>query len=338
MPELKNTPLRVSIAGLGNVGLLHAQACLADPQITLQAVYDPLPERLAPFPQTLHSSSFSALLDRNRCDAIILATPPNGHAEQALAALEHGLDVLVEKPVTTRPDDAYALEAMVRSTGRVLQVGHLTRHDCEIEAVRQQVLQGRLGRPHSVLAQCSGIWKVATGGWRSSRTVSGGGVVMDLGIHAIDAVLYALGDPRWRSVYAVSDGQTIDSYAAAIVCLEGNSLFSIVITNEMPIESNPTSARLTLHWPGHLIRTRPLEAFGPLFATEMPRAIHGAPPTDQAELFRHQLSHFRAAIAGLHPPKPGIETARVSVEIVDAIYRSAAMGVPVACMSREAAP
>jgi predicted dehydrogenase len=134
-------------------------------------------------------------------DGLVIATPSALHAEQAIAALEHGLAVFCQKPLArTKAETARVIEA-ARANDRLLAVDLSYRFTSGIREVRKVVRSGELGRIFAVDL----IFHNAYGpdkAWFYDPKLSGGGCVMDLGIHLVDLALWILGYPEVEDVQA----------------------------------------------------------------------------------------------------------------------------------------
>lgn len=140
--------IRIAVAGAGLIGRAHIAAARAGPSTALAAVVDPAPaavalaaEAGAPLYRTL-----AELIERDRPDAIVLATPNPLHVEQALMCIEAGLPVLLEKPIAPTVAEARTLVAAVERAGAKLLIGHHRAHSPIMAAAREVVASGRLGR------------------------------------------------------------------------------------------------------------------------------------------------------------------------------------------------
>ena len=135
------------------------------------------------------------------------AAPNALHAPQALAALAAGKHVLVEKPMATSIADADAMIAAARAHGRVLLVGHMWRYRPEVIALREDIRAGRFGAIERTRSHGCHV-NFAPAGWFLEPALSGGGALIDLGIHAIDTTRFVLDEPlpaRVRASIVESD-------------------------------------------------------------------------------------------------------------------------------------
>ncbi len=182
MPKLK-----IALAGAGLIGRTHAELLARSEQAELSAVVDPLPAaaELAWQWGVPYFESLDALLARSRPDGIILATPNHLHVSQALACIEAGLGVLVEKPLaSTLAEGEQLLRAVAAGQARVL-VGHHRAHSPIMEQARQVAQSGRLGRLVAVMGSAT-FYKpdhyFAEGPWRCQP---GGGPILINMIHEV---------------------------------------------------------------------------------------------------------------------------------------------------------
>jgi predicted dehydrogenase len=187
--------LHGALIGYGFIGAQgHVPAYLQRSDVELVAVADISPERRAlvakQLPHARVYASVDALLDaeRDRLDFIDVATPPCDHAPIAHRALDLGLHVLCEKPLTTKLSDAAALLEHAQRARRVIFPCHNYKHAPVVSAIRDIVQSGRIGRVRSVTlgtfrnTHAKGVTEWNTH-WRRQVRYSGGGIAMDHGSH-----------------------------------------------------------------------------------------------------------------------------------------------------------
>ncbi len=104
-------------------------------------------------PDARLSASFTEVLARGEARAAIIATPPSTHAALAHSALEAGLDVMVEKPMALRLEEARLLEETARARGRVLMVGHILEYHPAVVELRRRIDQGELGEVRLIVSE-----------------------------------------------------------------------------------------------------------------------------------------------------------------------------------------
>lgn len=139
----------IALIGHGAWGEKIARTLSRLERARLSAVCDvsePARERArALSPNARLTASFAEILERGEARAAIIATPPSSHAELAHSALEAGLDVMVEKPMALRLEEARSLEDAARAGGRVLMVGHILEYHPAVVELRRRIERGELG-------------------------------------------------------------------------------------------------------------------------------------------------------------------------------------------------
>jgi predicted dehydrogenase len=163
--------------------------------VAIVAVADPCEARRRTaaecLPEARLYTDAATLIEREAAnlDFIDIATPPAFHAPIAAAALEHGLHVLCEKPLTTTADEARRLLDKAASNQRVLFPCHNYKHAPVIKAIRSVLDTGRIGKVTAITlstfrnTHAKGVaeWRP---NWRRDRSLSGGGIAMDHGSHS----------------------------------------------------------------------------------------------------------------------------------------------------------
>jgi len=193
---------RVGFLGTGWIGRYRMEAALATGAIEAVAVCDPSPEcaeeaaKLAPDAKLL--PSFEALLDEP-LDGLVIATPSALHAAQSIAALERGIAVFCQKPLGRDAAEAQAVVAAAKQADRLLSVDFSYRYTAAAQAIAERVRGGELGQ----LFAADLVFHNAYGPdkpWFYDRAQSGGGCVMDLGVHLVDLLLWLLDFPEVTNV------------------------------------------------------------------------------------------------------------------------------------------
>lgn len=211
-------PVNLGLIGAGTVASLHAEGA-AQAGVRIAAVCDVDRGRagtLAARHDAASTTSVDALLERADVDAVIVALPNALHKPVAIAAMRAGKHVLLEKPMGLNAAECDDIVDAVRETGLVLQMGYVCRCAPAAEGALALVREGALGRVYAARASLlrrRGI--PGLGRWFTTRAESGGGVLMDLGVHLVDLVLHLTGFPRPARASAVCTGtfgHPIDQY------------------------------------------------------------------------------------------------------------------------------
>lgn len=148
--------VRIGVIGAGDFGELHLKILAAHPEAEIAWICVRTPSRTREMAQKYGgkpTGSYEDILKDDTVDAISILTPEQVHYEQVMAALEHGKDVLVEKPVTTDPEEAEKIAAKAAQTGRIVLPAHVCRFIPEYAKVRQYLSEGEGKQPVSVFAR-----------------------------------------------------------------------------------------------------------------------------------------------------------------------------------------
>jgi len=184
---------RIGIIGAGMIANVHAET--ADRIGTkVVAVHDPRTERASTFAKKHGCSvedSVDALLAKEDIDGVVVAVPNDQHATLAIAALEAGKHVLLEKPMAMSLQQCDDILQARDASGKVLQMGFVCRYSPAAKVAKQMIENGDLGEIHHVqatLLRQRGI--PGLGGWFTTKERSGGGCLIDIGVHLIDVAMH----------------------------------------------------------------------------------------------------------------------------------------------------
>ncbi len=195
--------VRFGVVGLGNIGLRHA-SCLRDgkvPGAKLTAVCSRNPSSLTEPGSLAVFSEVTALIRAGVVDAVLLATPHPAHVDPALAALDAGLHVLVEKPLAAHIRDAERMIAAHRGRERqMFGVMFQLRAEPRYQHIRQLLNQGELGELLRVNWISTDWFRpeayFASSAWRATWKGEGGGVLLNQALHPLDMLQWLVGMPR----------------------------------------------------------------------------------------------------------------------------------------------
>jgi predicted dehydrogenase len=341
-------PDRVSVAvlGAGNIGSVHLQSADAVDGANVVAAADVVPEnrhRAEHLGADRTYEDFRPLFRTEDVDVAIVALPPSLHRDAAETAMRAGCDVFVEKPFARNVAEAEAICETAEETGATVGVDHTIRYQDEMRAVKDAYDEGRLG--HVPLAT---ITRVNNGpfasppdegpisGWQLDPEMTGGGALLDLGVHLFDVLEWVFGECE---VVGAQVDSTLDlPYEdAASVHLRATETGTIATLQcgffqwEDPPDLN-TSFRLegiadsidsTEFVPDNFLVNAGLAA-----AKNVARAAVGGTPDHFAPTYYYR-AHYRAvedfltAVRYGDPAPVGAEEGRRSVELAAAAYDAA---------------
>lgn len=200
---------RVGVIGAGSIAQSHLTAYSENPDVELIAVADINLERAQSVAEKYGAHRAYAdpqeLLADPEIDGVSICTWNNSHATWAIAAIEAGKHVLVEKPIARTLEEAEEIQRTVDASDRVVQVGFVRRHSANCQVLKSFIDADELGEIYYAKASC--IRRVGNpGGWFADKEISGGGPLLDIGIHVLDLCWYLMGSPKVVSV----SGNTYD--------------------------------------------------------------------------------------------------------------------------------
>ena len=200
MPADSTAPIRTAVAGFGLSGsVFHAPLIAADPAFSLDVIATSDGGRKASaaarYPTARIVDTPANILELSgSLDLLVLGTPPATHYPLAKAALEAGLDVVVDKPFTVTSAEGAELVDLAARLGRVLTVFQNRRWDGDFLTVRGLLEQGILGAVTRFESRFERWSPEVTKPWKAAATaVDGGGVLFDLGTHLIDQAVQLFG-------------------------------------------------------------------------------------------------------------------------------------------------
>ena len=195
----RSEPLRVGLVGYGLAGsAFHAPLVVTTPGLRLAAIVTRDAGRRAQaereHPGVALVDDADALLGRRDIDLVVVATPNRSHVPLALAALEAGTAVVVDKPLATSAADARRLHEAARRRGVFLTVYQNRRWDGDFLTLRRLLGEGAIGAPLRFESRFERWRPSPKGGWRESADpAEGGGLLFDLGSHLVDQALVLFG-------------------------------------------------------------------------------------------------------------------------------------------------
>lgn len=344
--------LKIGLIGAGSISESHLQAYQANPKVQLVAVCDLKEDRAREVAKKYNIphvyTDYNELLANQDVQAVSICTWNNSHAEISIAALKAGKDVLCEKPLCKTVDEAQQVEQAVRETGKLLQVGYVRRHASNIAVLKKFIDAGDLGDIY--YAKASLIRRLGNpGGWFADRERSGGGPLIDIGVHAIDLCWYLMGKPKVKSVsgntyhklgnrsniqnyefYKAADydaaHNTVEDMANALIRFENGA--SLMVDVSFTLHARENSAQINIYGDKGGAEIEPVLSI----VTESHDTIINIDPQistpgfDFQGAFDREINHFVDSCLGLIDTNSPVEDGVEMIKILNAIYLSAAEG------------
>ncbi|NOU64832.1 gfo/Idh/MocA family oxidoreductase [Paenibacillus sp. LMG 31461] len=199
--------LKLGIAGAGNIfKVAHAPVFAEHPEIEFVAVCDPIADRAKQQAEQwgipYFYTDYKEMLSKHpELDAIDICSPNKYHSDIAVAALEAGLHVFCEKPDAISPEEASRMANAAEKSGKLLITMRNNRFRPAIQFLKKYVTAGHAGDIYT--GRCGWVRRrgiPGKGGWFTTKELSGGGPLIDLGVHFIDVAVWLMGNPRPVSV------------------------------------------------------------------------------------------------------------------------------------------
>ena len=351
--------LRIGIIGTGGIAGSHIASYKKQPDVEVVAGADLIPGKAEKFfkdneVEAKAFTDYKEMIDTMNLDAVSVCTYNRTHAECTIYALEHGLPVLLEKPMTVTLDEAIAIREAEKKSGKIVSVGFQPRFDANMQMIKKIVQSGELGR----------VYYVQTGGGRRhgipvswSETFiendkAGLGALGDIGCYSIDLVMNALGNPKPLTVTGTATDYfgttpeaysqvgkpecakkfTVDDFASAYIRLEGGIILDFRIAWYMHLDTpgdtiimgTKGSLRIpsTDCWNGSF--NKPMTIYHDVAGEPVETVVPLLPATP--DLFDRKIRSFlNAVITGGEAPVP---TSQIiyNQAILDGIQRSSDCG------------
>ena len=352
--------LRIGIIGTGGISHSHIRAYLAQPDVEIVAGVDLIPGKARAaldehgLTEAKDFVDFREMIDTVEMDAVSVCTYNCTHKECAVYALEHGLHVLLEKPLSVTLEEGIEICRAEKKAGKIVSVGFQPRFDVNMQMIKKIVQSGELGK----------VYYVQTGGGRRhgipvswsetfiEKDKAGLGAVGDIGCYSIDLVMNALGNPRPLTVSGRATdyfGTTpeaysqvgkpecakkfsVDDFASAYIRLEGDIILDFRIAWYMHVDTPGdtiimgTKGALRIPstdcWNGTF--TKPMTLYRDVAGEPVEVEIPLLPATK--DLWNRKIRSFLdAIITGGKAPVPTDEII-YNQAIIDGIFRSSELG------------
>lgn len=226
--------LRTGVSGLGRIGWqFHVPSINRHKGFELAAVSDPMEERLQEASSKYGVkvyTDFNEMIEEEKLDLVVIASPTPFHYEQAKAAMERGIDVFLEKPMVTSLEEADRLIALMQEYNRKLMVYQPRRTDADIQTLKRILQSDPIG-PVYMVQCCKTSDYMRRNDWQSLKKY-GGGMLNNYGSHFIDQMLYLTGSRakkiscHLRCIASVGDA---DDVVKALIEMENGVIIDLDI-------------------------------------------------------------------------------------------------------------
>lgn len=235
--------IRIGMIGCGGIAIGHVRRLLEIPEAEIVALNDPSQDSIARMKEQCPAvkdlpvfEDYREMLDSVELDAVEIATPHTLHFEQAMDSLDHGLHILLEKPMVCRVDHAHKLIDHAKEKDRIIVLSYQRHYQPQFRYIKKTIDEGKLGKITFLSAlQCQN-WKKGTAGkWRQVPELSGGGQLNDSGSHLIDIILWTTGLAA-DEVYGYIDncGTPVDINSALTLKFKNGAQGTVSVVGDAP--------------------------------------------------------------------------------------------------------
>ena len=197
---MNSNTVRCAIIGLG-MGKFHYKGFSESEGAEVVAVADLAEDRMVPFAEKLGKDAcftdYQTMLKEVKPDLVSVALPNKLHEEVTIAALEAGANVLCEKPMAMKVEQAVRMKKTAERCGKQLGINLNQIYAAETEAIKNWIEAGNLGEIyHGFTSWTRQDGIPGFGGWFGQKALSGGGPLIDLGVHRLSIAMWLMGDPE----------------------------------------------------------------------------------------------------------------------------------------------
>jgi predicted dehydrogenase len=344
--------IRIGVIGTGSISGVHLNAYKNNPNVEIYALCDINEERVKAAAEkygvTRIFTDMHEMLKLEEIDAVSVCTWNSQHAPCTIAALDAGKHVICEKPMATSAVEARAMKAAADRNGKLLMIGFVRRFGNDCEILQDFISKDYFGELYYTKATYLRR-KGNPGGWFGDKSRSGGGPLIDLGVHVIDLVRYLLGNPKPVSVYGATfqklfdrrnvkdtvgyssasrtanDICDVEDLASAMIRFDNGAVLSIEASFSLNLKKDEGKIELFGTKAGAKLDPS-LEIYSEINDYMANVQLTTKTDLDFNGLFEKEINHFVSCVKdGIEckaPAQDGIEL----MVILDAIYESARTG------------
>lgn len=340
--------LKVGVIGAGSLSESHLGFYKQNPNVELVAVCDLKKERAQAKAEKYKIpnvyTDYRKMLADPEIDAISVVTWNNTHKEISVAALDAGKHVLCEKPLCMNHEEALEIKAATERNNQKFMVGYVRRHASNSKVLKEFIDKGTLGEIY--YAKASILRRLGNpGGWFSDKSRSGGGPLIDLGVHVIDLSWYLMGRPKVKSVSAntyhklgnrsnvqslsfykaadYSPENNVEDLANALIRFENGASLMVDVSFALHLKQDQSSVTIFGDEGGAEVEPKLsiIHEENHVILNSAPQIDH--PYMDVGEAFRNEINHFVECCLTGKEPNGGIDDGVEMMKILTAIYESA---------------
>lgn len=344
--------IKVGIIGVGSISEEHIKSYLNNPNAELIAFCDINEKRLNEMGTKYHVTrlytDYHEMLALPELDAVSVCTWNSAHAECAIAALNAKKHVLCEKPMALSKVQAEEMQKTSINNNKLLMIGFVRRFGNDCSILQEFINHDYFGELY--FAKATYLRRKGNpGGWFGDKSRSGGGPLIDLGVHIIDLVRYLMGKPKAISVYGAtfqklgnrsniktksgylsssatdSDICNVEDLATGLIRFENGAVLQIDTSFSLNLKEDKGDVELFGTKAGAKLSPE-LEIYSEELGYMTNISLAAPTALSFEDLFYNEISHFITCIKDkvpcISPAEDGVEL----MKILDALYESAETG------------
>lgn len=346
--------IKIAVIGTGGISNEHIQAYLKNPAVELYALCDKNGKQLRFMAEKYgvartYTDENVMLKELPEIDAVSVCTWNSLHAPCSIAALNAGCHVLCEKPMATSAAEAREMKAAAEKNGKLLMVGFVRRFGNDCAILKDFIDNGYFGDIYygkATYLRRDG----SPGGWFGDKSRSGGGPLIDLGVHVIDLTRYLIGNPNPISVYGAAFHQLanrpdlkgkkigylstgasekdmfdVEDLASAMIRYDNGAVISVEASFSLNLKDDRSQIQLFGTKAGASLDPE-LEIYTDLNGYMSDVRFKTPTALNFDGLFANEINHFVDCIINGTECKAPAKDGVTLMEILDAIYESARTG------------
>ena len=344
--------VKLAIIGAGNIANAHLDAYKHVADVEIYAACDINPARLAKTCdkygiERRYTDVDTMLAELPELDAADVCVWNCNHAECSIKALNAGLHVLCEKPMAYSAKEAEEMKAAAERNGKLLMIGFVLRFSDEAKIAMDFIQKDYLGDIYYAKAQY--VRRHGNpGGWFGDKARSGGGPIIDLGVHVIDLTRYLMGNPKPVSVYAVASNRlgdrkfiktgpgwvpedakeddvcTVEDFATALIRYDNGAC--TYLETSYDLNGEDIAKRQLFGTKGGMDLSNGVKLYTTVNDFMADIDVKTANYKGGCDMFVAEMSHFIDCVKNGTPCRAKAEDGISVMKILDAIYESARTG------------
>jgi predicted dehydrogenase len=347
--------IKVAVIGCGTIAnSAHIPAYMANADSEIKYFCDIVKERaekaVTDYGCGEAVSDYRVILNDPEIEAVSICTPNHVHASIAIDFLRAGKNVLCEKPAARTYAEALEMQKVQHETGKVLNIGVVNRFNTGVNIIKKMIENGDLGELYHVYVSFRAQRSIpGLGGMFTTKSIAGGGALIDWGVHFLDIVMYCSGDPQpktvtgqaycklgrdmekysylnmWAGPPNYSGTYDVDDFVTAMIRTEGPSITlngawaQNIGVDEMYIDFLGDKAGIRLQYGADF----------KLYSAQNGALLETIPKFNMGDHFKNEINSFIDCVQTGEKLPSHIDSAIVTSKIIQAIYDSSDAGAEI---------